>query len=57
MAYTAIAMAITYVIDERLQRIRETWAGSVSGPELGAYWQRYLADPRVLELRRTPNIG
>jgi len=46
-------MGITYSIDDDEGIIRETWTGNVSAQELGAYWARYLADPRVLSIRKT----
>ena len=46
-------MPISYVIDDDQRVIRETWSGEVSAGDLRNYWQQYLADAQVLELRRT----
>ena len=46
-------MPITYWIDETVTIIREEWSGDVSAEDLGDHWRRYLADPRVMMLRRT----
>ncbi len=46
-------MPILYSIDTELDIIRERWEGEVSAAELREHWIRYLADPRVLEIRKT----
>lgn len=46
-------MPITYTIDSEKNVIFETWTGEVRAEDLAAYWKRYLADPEVLEIRRT----
>jgi len=46
-------MGITYSIDDNLGIIRETWTGDVSAQDLATYWNHYLADPRVLSIRKT----
>ncbi len=46
-------MPISYVVDREKNLIFETWTGQVSADDLAAYWRRYLADPEVLEIRRT----
>jgi hypothetical protein len=46
-------MAITYTIDHERKLIREVWTGEIDAAELGAYWERYLSDPEVMEIRRT----
>lgn len=46
-------MPIAYAIDHQKRLIYETWTGEVTAPGLAAYWTRYLADPEVLEIRRT----
>jgi len=46
-------MPITYTIDRKKNLIRETWTGEVHAADLAAYWTQYLADPAVLEIRRT----
>jgi hypothetical protein len=46
-------MSITYSIDRQKNVIFETWTGEISADDLAAYWKRYLADPAVLEIRRT----
>lgn len=46
-------MPISYSIDAQLGIIVETWIGDVSASELAEYWRNYLADPKVLSLRRT----
>lgn len=46
-------MPITYTIDEAQGVIFETWTGEISSADLAEYWRRYLADPKVLALRRT----
>ena len=44
---------ITYSIDEEHGVINERWTGDIHAADLGAYWKAYLADPRVMEIRRT----
>ncbi|HWA10884.1 MAG TPA: hypothetical protein VG838_15700 [Opitutaceae bacterium] len=46
-------MPITYTIDREKRLIHETWTGEIRAADLAAYWKRYLADPEVLEIRRT----
>ena len=46
-------MPISYSIDAQLGIIVETWVGEVSASDLAEYWRHYLADPKVLLLRRT----
>ena len=46
-------MGITYSIDDNQGIIRETWTGDVSALDLATYWGHYLADPRVLSIRKT----
>ena len=46
-------MPIDYAIDREMKLIFETWIDEVSVRDLAAYWKRYLADPEVLEIRRT----
>lgn len=46
-------MPITYSIDQAAGVIFEVWEGDVSADDLRQYWERYLADPDVLALRRT----
>jgi hypothetical protein len=46
-------MPITYSIDRDKQLIHETWTGEIHLKDLAAYWEKYLADPEVLEIRRT----
>ena len=46
-------MPISYSIDAQLGIILETWVGNVSASDLTEYWRNYLADPKVLSLRRT----
>ena len=46
-------MPITYAIDREAKRIYETWTGEVHAADLAAHWKKYLADPAVLEIRRT----
>jgi hypothetical protein len=46
-------MPITYSIDADLGVIFEAWQGDVTAADLRRYWQAYLADPRVMALRRT----
>jgi hypothetical protein len=46
-------MPIDYSIDRERGIIFETWTGDITAADLGAYWQRYLADPEVMALRRT----
>jgi len=46
-------MPISYSIDAQLGVIVETWVGNVSAGDLAEYWKNYLANPKVLALRRT----
>jgi hypothetical protein len=46
-------MPITYTIDRGKRLIYETWTGEVRAADLAAYWETYLADPEVINLRRT----
>ena len=46
-------MPITYSIDTELGAILEAWQGDVTAADLRRYWEAYLADPRVMALRRT----
>ena len=46
-------MPITYSVDREKKLIHETWTGEIRVDDLQRYWQRYLADPEVLEIRRT----
>lgn len=46
-------MPITYTIDDAKGVIFETWTGPISAADLERYWRGYLADPKVLALRRT----
>ena len=46
-------MPIDYTIDREKTVIFETWTGEVRTDDLAAYWKRYLADPEVMEIRRT----
>jgi hypothetical protein len=46
-------MPITYSIDTELGVILEAWQGDVTAADLRRYWEAYLADPRVMALRRT----
>src|SRR5690349_5018587 len=46
-------MPITYTIDREKNLIYETWTGEVRAADLAAYWKAYLADPEVMEIRRT----
>lgn len=46
-------MPITYSIDASAGVIFEVWKGDITADYLGRYWQAYLADPEVMELRRT----
>jgi len=46
-------MPITYSIDREKKLITEVWTGEISAECLKAYWQQYLANPEVLEIRRT----
>ena len=46
-------MPIAYTIDRDKRLIFETWTGDVHAIDLAAYWKKYLADPEVLEIRRT----
>ena len=46
-------MPISYSIDQQHGVIREEWSGDVDAAQLAAYWQRYLADPSVLAIRKT----
>jgi hypothetical protein len=46
-------MPITYSIDSQRDVIFELWSGDVSAVDLGEYWKRFLADPRVMACRKT----
>ena len=46
-------MPITYSIDAGVGVIFEVWTGQITADYLRSYWQAYLADPEVIELRRT----
>ncbi len=46
-------MPIQYRIDRATGIIEETWSGTVTIGDLRDYWRGYLADPEVLQLRRT----
>jgi hypothetical protein len=46
-------MPITYSIDADRGLIVEAWQGDITAADLRRYWQAYLADPRVMALRRT----
>jgi hypothetical protein len=47
------SMPIRYSIDNQKGCILEEWEGAISINDLEAYWTSYLADPKVLEIRRT----
>jgi hypothetical protein len=44
---------ITYSIEEGGTFILETWTGKISADDLAAHWKVYLADPAVMQIRRT----
>jgi len=44
---------ISYSIDKTLGVILEVWRGGVTAADLEHYWEAYLANPDVLEVRRT----
>lgn len=46
-------MPITYRLDSARPLIIETWTGRVTGADLAAHWRTYLADPAVMDCRRT----
>jgi hypothetical protein len=46
-------MPISYTIDRERKLILEKWTGDIRHEDLAAYWKRYLADPEVMEIRRT----
>jgi hypothetical protein len=46
-------MPISYSIDADRGLIVEAWQGDVTAADLRGYWHGYLADPRVMALRRT----
>ena len=46
-------MAITYRIDVENRLIEEKWVGAIDASGLRNYWINYLADPAVLEIRKT----
>ena len=46
-------MPISYSIDSAAGVIFEVWEGDVTAADLRGYWKRYLADPKVMELRKT----
>ena len=46
-------MPIDYQIAPNDEFIVETWAGKITADDLSAYWKVYLADPAVIQIRRT----
>jgi hypothetical protein len=46
-------MPITYALDRSRNLIIETWTGTVHAADLAAHWRTYLADPAVMDCRRT----
>lgn len=46
-------MPIDYKIDDTQQIIFESWAGPINADVLKRYWINYMADERVMALRRT----
>ncbi|MDI1315283.1 hypothetical protein [Prosthecobacter sp.] len=44
---------ITYSIEPDDEFIIETWSGQITGDDLAAHWKVYLADPAVMQIRRT----
>ncbi len=46
-------MSITYSFDPNEKLIIEDWTGEVTADDLAAHWRIYLADRRVMALRRT----
>jgi len=46
-------MPIQYSINREESLIEETWSGPVSAADLKSYWQSYLANPEVIQLRKT----
>ena len=46
-------MPISYSINADLGVILETWEGDITAADLRQYWAGYLADPRVMAMRRT----
>jgi hypothetical protein len=48
-----IKMPITYRVDRERNLVFETWTGQIGAEDLAMYWQGYLADVDVLEIRRT----
>lgn len=46
-------MSISYSIDAASGVIMEVWKGDVTAADLRQFWEAYLTDPKVLELRRT----
>jgi hypothetical protein len=46
-------MPITYWIDPAIGVIFEVWKGDVTAADLRRFWAGYLANPQVMELRRT----
>ncbi len=46
-------MPISYSIDQDRRLILEVWTGDITARVLRSYWRSYLADPQVLEIRRT----
>jgi hypothetical protein len=46
-------MPLTYSIDDTRQIVLEVWTGDVTARMVGSLWKKYLADPRVMAIRRT----
>lgn len=46
-------MPISYSIDYDRRVIFERWSGEIRISDLSEYWERYLADPDVMAIRRT----
>lgn len=53
MSHNSANGPIRYRIDDARGVIFETWEGEVSAADLRLFLARYLADPKVLALRRT----
>lgn len=46
-------LPISYAIEAGARSILETWTGDVSASDLASFWTALLADPEVMDIRRT----
>lgn len=46
-------MPVTYSVDPSRGVVLEVWTGDVTASEVKALWEKYLADPQVMAIRKT----